>query len=279
MGAMRAHLRSIVSSVIVCVAAGLSLHAQWLNQPMAGAPRTPDGKINMTGPVPRLNGTPDLSGIWQVQGDPRAPNGLFGLGESLNSRYFRDVLSDFKPDERPLTPAGAERLRQHNQPGAFNPTLNCLPDGVPHGDLLPEPFKILHTPGVIVMLYEVETTFRQIFIDGRKPPVDPSPTWQGYSVGHWDGDTLVIDTSGFNDRSWLDARGTPRSEQMRIEERFHRRDYGHMDLTITITDPQTFTKPITFSVVEELLPDTDLLEHYCVENERDDAHMPGRERK
>jgi len=131
---------------------------------------------------------------------------------------------------------------------------------------------------VIVMLYEVETTFRQIFIDGRKPPVDPSPTWQGYSVGHWDDDTLVIETSGFNDRSWLDARGTPRSEEMRIEERFRRRDYGHMDLTITITDPQTFTRPITFSVVEELLPDTDLLEHYCVENERDDKHMPGRER-
>jgi hypothetical protein len=98
-------------------------------------------------------------------------------------------------------------------------------------------------------------------------------------VGRWEGDTLVIDTRGFNDRSWLDARGTPHSEEMRIEERFRRRDFGHMDLTITITDPKTFTKPITFSVVEELLPDTDLLEHYCVENEKDDAHMPGRERK
>jgi hypothetical protein len=265
--------------VIACLAAGLSVRAQWLHQPMASAPRTPDGKVNMTGPVPRLNGKPDLSGIWQVQGDPRAPGGLFGLGESLNSRYFRDILSDFKPDERPLTPLGAERLRQHTQPGAFNPTLNCLPDGVPHGDLLPEPFKIIHSPGVIVMLYEVETTFRQVFMDGRKLPADMSPTWQGYSVGRWDGDTLVIETAGFNDRSWLDARGTPRSTDMRVEERFRRRDYGHMDLTITITDPQIFTKPITFSVVEELLPDTDLLEHYCIENEKDDAHMPGRERK
>ena len=265
--------------VVACVVAGVSVRTQSLNQPMAGAPRTRDGKINMTGPVPKVNGKPDLSGIWQVQGDPRAPNGLFGLGESLNSRYFRDILSDFKPEERPLTALGAERLRQHAQPGAFNPTLNCLPDGIPHGDLLPEPFKILHSPGVIVMLYEVETTFRQIFMDGRKLPTDMSPTWQGYSVGRWDGDTLVIDTAGFNERSWLDARGTPRSTDMRIEERFRRRDYGHMDLTITITDPQIFTKPISFSVVEELLPDTDLLEHYCVENERDDAHMPGRERK
>ena len=276
---MRRNAWSLLWIVVTCVVADVSMRAQWLNQPMAGAPRTPDGKINMTGPVPKVNGKPDLSGIWQVQGDPRAPNGLFGLGESLNSRYFRDILSDFKPEERPLTPLGVERLRQHTQPGAFNPTLNCLPDGVPHGDLLPEPFKIMHTPGVIVMLYEVETTFRQIFMDGRKLPADMSPTWQGYSVGRWDGDTLVIDSAGFNDRSWLDARGTPRSTDMRIEERFHRRDYGHMDLTITITDPQIFTKPISFSVVEELLPDTDLLEHYCVENERADAHMPGRERK
>jgi hypothetical protein len=276
---MRAPLRFVIWIVLACVVSAVSLRAQWLHQPMAGAPRTADGKINMTGPVPRVNGKPDLSGIWQVQGDPRAPNGLFGLGESLNSRYFRDVLADFKPDERPLTPFGAELARQHTQPGAFNPTLNCLPDGVPHGDLLPEPFKIIHSNGVIVMLYEVETTFRQIFMDGRKHPADMSPSWQGYSVGRWDGDTLVIDTVGFNDKGWLDARGTGHSEEMRVEERFRRRDYGHIDLTITITDPKVFTKPISFSVVEELMPDTDLLEHYCLENERDDAHMAGRERK
>jgi hypothetical protein len=279
MAAMRRRLRSLLWIAIACVVAGVSTGAQWVNHPMAGAPRARDGKVNMTGPVPRLNGKPDLSGIWQVQGDPRPPGGLFGLGESLNSRYFRDVLADFKPEERPLTPYGVERLRQHTQLGAFNPTLNCLPDSLPKGDLLPEPFKIIHSNGVIVILYEVETTFRQIFMDGRKHPADTSPTWQGYSVGKWEGDTLVIDTVGFNDRSWLDARGTGHSEEMRIEERFRRRDFGHMDLTITITDPKTFTKPITFSVVEELLPDTDLLEHYCLENEKDDAHMPGRERK
>jgi hypothetical protein len=276
---MRRASLSILWIVIACVAAGVTSRAQWLHQPIAGAPRTADGKINMTGPVPRVNGKPDLSGIWQAQGDPRAPGGLFGLGESLNSRYFRNVLSDFKPEELPLTPAGAEMLRKNTQVGAFNPLLNCLPDGVPHGDLLPEPFKIIHSSGVIVMLYEVETTFRQIFIDGRKHPADMSPTWQGYSVGHWEGDTLVIESAGFNDRSWLDARGTGHSTEMRVEERFRRRDYGHIDLTITITDPVVFTRPITFSVVEELLPDTDLLEHYCVENEKDDAHFPGRERK
>src|SRR5262245_57799198 len=145
------------------LSAGVSMHAQWLQVPTADAPRTRDGKVNMTGRVPRLNGKPDLSGLWQAQGDPRAPGGLFGLGESLNSRHFRNVLSDFPADKAPLTAEGAARLKQNVQPTTFNPVLNCLPDGVPHGDLLPEPFKIIHSKGVIVFLYEVETTFRQVF--------------------------------------------------------------------------------------------------------------------
>jgi hypothetical protein len=273
------NVRLACALAMVVAGASALVRAQWVNSPMAGAPRLPNGRINMTGPVPRLDGKPDLSGVWQVQAEPRAPGGLFGLGESPNSRYFRNVLSDFPPNELPLTPFGAELLRKHSEAGAFNPTLNCLPDGVPHGDLLPEPFKIVHSRGMIVMLYEVETTFRQIFLDGRKLPPDPSPSWQGYSVGRWDGDTLVIDTAGFNDRGWLDARGTGHSEEMRVEERFRRRDYGHLDLTITLTDPKTFTRPIAFSVVEELMPDTDLFEHYCVENEKDDPHFPGRSRR
>ena len=243
---------------------------------MAGAPRTPDGKVNMTGPIPRVNGKPDLSGIWQVEAETRGPGGLYGLGESPNSKYFRDILADFKPAEAPLTPAGAETLRRNSQPAAFNPTLNCLPDGVPHADLLPEPFKIIQTPGEILILYEVETIFRQIFTDGRKHPVDPSPTWLGYSVGKWEGDTLVVDTVGFNDLSWLDARGHGHSEDMRVEERFQRRDFGHLEVTVTITDPKTFTRPVTINFVEELLPDTDVFEHICLENEKDARHQPAK---
>src|SRR5690349_18766851 len=156
---------------IAFLGASLSARAQW-NHPIAGAPRTPDGKVDMTGAVPRVNGKPDLSGIWQVEAEPRGP-GLFGLGESPNSKYFRNILSDFKRGEEPLTPLGAEIFRQHTQPGVVGPNLLCLPDGVPHADLLPEPFKIIQTPSQIVMLYEVETIFRQIFTDGRKHPVDP----------------------------------------------------------------------------------------------------------
>lgn len=253
--------------------------AQWLHEPTPGAPRTPDGKVNMTGPVPLVNGHPDLSGIWQAEGTPRTAGTLFGLGESTNSKYFRDILSDFKPDEAPLTAAGAEMLRQHSQPGAFNPTLNCLPDGVPHADLLPEPFKIIETPREILVLYEVETTFRQIFMDGRKQLTDPSPSWMGYSVGHWDGGTLVVDTLGFNDLSWLDARGHGHSQEMRVQERFHRRDFGHLDVTLTVTDPKVFTQPVTVNFTEQLLPDTDLLEHYCLEDEKDAAHQPAKAAK
>ena len=153
--------------------ASFCAQAQWVNQPTPGAPRTPDGKVNMAGPVPRLNGKPDLSGVWQAEAEPRGP-GLYGLGEYANSKYFSDVLADFKPGEEPLTAAGAEMLRKHGEAGPYgNPSLNCLPDGVPHADLLPEPFKIIQTPGEIVMLYEVETIFRQIFTDGRKQLVDP----------------------------------------------------------------------------------------------------------
>jgi hypothetical protein len=251
--------------------------AQWLNQPTPGAPRTKDGKVNMTGPVRQLNGKPDLSGIWQVPGNARAPGGLFGIGESENSNYFRDVLSDFAPGMPPLTPLGTEIFRKNSAFTGNAQGLNCLPDGVPHADLLPEPFKFVHTAGAggaILMLYEVGTTFRQIYMDGRKIPADPAPWWNGYSVGRWEGDQLVVDTAGFNDRSWLDARGHGHTEDMRVEERFRRRDFGHLEIVITITDPKVFTQPIKFTVVAELLPDTDVFEHFCQENERDAQHNP-----
>ena len=253
--------------------------AQWQDAKTAGAPRDKNGKVVMTTPAPKFEGKPDLSGVWQVEGEPRGPAALFGIGESINSKYFRNILADFPADQQPLTPLGVELLRKNTAAGAFNPLLNCFPDGVPHGDLLPEPFKIVNSRGVIVMLYEVETTFRQIYMDGRKLPVDPSPRYQGYSVGRWDGDALVIDSSGFTDTGWIDARGTPHTEAMQVTERFRRRDYGHIDLTVTVRDPKVFTRDITFTVVLDLMPDTDVFEHYCLENERDDAHFPGRARK
>jgi hypothetical protein len=175
---------------------GLCSRAQWLSQPTPGAPRSDDGKADMTGPASRINGKPDLSGIWQAEAEPRGPGGLYGLGESPNSKYFREILSDFKRGEEPLTPFSGGTASPAHATGMVGPSQMCLPDGVPHADLLPEAFKIIQTPGEAVMLYEVETIFRQIFTDGRQIPADPSPTWLGYSVGHWEGDTLVVDTHG-----------------------------------------------------------------------------------
>lgn len=267
---MRGHLLTLL-----ILGTAVAANAQWNGYPTAGAPRLANGKVDMNGAVPKMGGKPDLSGVWQVQAEPRGP-GLFGLGESPNSKYFRNVLSDFKAGEEPFTPAGLAAFQKGANNGGLNPSLICQPDGVPHGDLLPEPFKIIQTPGELVLLYEVENTFRQVFTDNRKHPADPSPTWNGYSVGRWEGDTLIVDTLGFNSLSSLDAFGHMHSEDMRVEERFHRKDYGHMDLQITITDPKTFTKPIVFSVVEELMPDTDVFEAYCVEGEQDASHQPGR---
>jgi hypothetical protein len=268
-------MRRLIWIGILLLATCLPVQAQWPDEPTPGAPRLPNGKVNMNGPAPRVNGKPDLSGVWQVEAEPRGA-GLFGLGESPNSRYFRDILSDFKRGEEPLTPEGAEIFRRNTEPGVVGPSQRCLPDGVPHADLLPEPFKIVQTPREFLMLYEVETIFRQIYTDGRKLPPDPAGAWLGYSIGKWEGDTLVVDTMGFNDLSWLDARGHGHSEDMRVQERFHRRDFGHLEVTVTVTDPKVFTKPVTINFVEGLLPDTDVFEHICAENEKDAGRMSGK---
>jgi hypothetical protein len=145
--------------------------------------------------------------------------------------------------------------------------------GVPSLDTLPIPYKIVQTPGLIAILYEGDTVYRQIFTDGRKHAETTIPSWLGYSVGRWEGDTLVVDTIGFNDKSWLDRIGHTHSDALRIVERFHRKDLGHMDVTVIIEDPKTFARPVTFTQPTTLTPDGDLLEYFCTDNEQDSAHF------
>jgi hypothetical protein len=207
---------------------------------------------------------------------PRArfARGLNGLGEAPPSKYFLNILWDYKPEEAPLHPKASAVFQQRAvKMGLDFPLTRCMPATPPISDLLPEPFKIIQTPGVLVMLHETDTNFRQIFTDGRELPADPQPSWMGYSVGRWDGDTLVVETTGFNGRGWLDALGHEASESLRLTERFTRRDFGHMDVQLTLDDPNTFTKPVTIKVTQLLVPDTDLLESFCAENERDAVHM------
>jgi hypothetical protein len=234
--------------------------AQWLNYPTPGIPRTPDGKPNLVAPTPRTtDGKPDLSGVW------RGP----GAGS-----YDRNVARDLKPSD--IQP-WAEALYQQRvrDMGKNAPRANCLPDPFPYYHMV-DLARFIQAPGVIAILYQGTTNsvHRTVFTDGRKLPVDPNPTWMGYSVGHWDGDTLVVDTAGFNDRSWLDIEGHPHTEALHITERFRRRNFGHMDLEMTIDDPKAFTRPFSFKIDKTLVPDTDLLESVC-ENDTSVPHMLG----
>ena len=213
-------------------------HAQWLNHPTPGTPRTKDGKPNLSAKTPRLAGKPDLSGVWQVEPRPgeierTGVSDVPGDDVTTFSKYFFNILADFKPEEAPLRPEAVAIMR--NRPKDAEPaSLRCLPHGVPKVELMGFPFKIVQTPGLIVVMYENDYTRREIYTDGRKLPDDPNPAWLGYSVGHWEGDALVVDSAGFNDKFWIDVLGHPNSESLHIQERFHRRDFGHMGLKITI---------------------------------------------
>lgn len=237
------------------------LYAQWTKLPQAAIPHTADGKPNLSAPAPRLpDGKPDLSGIW----------------EPMENKYVRNIAADLKT-EVPFQP-WAKALYDQRTDGSHSkedPDANCLPQGVPKIDAAPAPWKIVQTSGSLVIIYEAFTLWRQVFMDGRQRGKDLNPTWLGYSTGTWDGDTLVVDTRGFNGKIWLDQLGKPSTEALHVIERFHRKDFGHMDLTITIDDPKAYAQPWTVVEPVHLLPDTELLEFICNENNRDVSHLPG----
>ena len=277
-------LKPGICALAVSAVLSLPLHAQWLDYPTSGLPRTRDGKPNLTAPPPRgRDGKPNLSGLWMTEAAPAEllarliPDGTNGAGEEPLSQYFINIFSDFKPGEEPLRPQAAAALRERAAVfSRVSPIAHCLPEGMPLVEMAPAPYKIIQNPGLTVMLYERDTTYRQIHTDGRKLPADPSPTWLGYSVGRWEGDTFVVESKGFNDRGWLDARGHMHSEALHLTERFHRINFGTMLLDLNIDDPQTYTRPFTVRIKQHLVPDSDLLESYCAENEKDAGHALAR---
>jgi hypothetical protein len=241
-----------------------TLQSQWLNYPTAGTPRLPSGQPDLAAPTPRsADGKPDLSGIWEVVGDRIMPT-----DGRVRSKYVYDIAADV-PGGAPFLPWAKALHEQRQQAlGVGAPTERCLPHGIPDAMLTRTlPFKILQMRGVTLILYEEFNNWRQIFTDGRPLPTDPQPAWLGYSVGSWDGETFVVDTTGFNDKSWLDAGGTPHTEALRTTERLRRTDFGHLEITFTFDDPKTFTRPWSTTVKFILLPDTELLEHHC-DNEK-----------
>jgi hypothetical protein len=251
----------MTSAAAVILAAAVlapSAAGQWLNYPTPGIPRLPDGKPNLSAPAPRTaDGKPDLTGIWRGAG----PLYRFNIAQDLKTE-------DIQPWAEALF---LNRVRDSRKD---SPLARCLPVSVPFHNFF-NLTRIVQTPALIVMLYESPNSpHRMVFTDGRDLPKDPNPSWLGYSIGRWEGDTLVVTTAGFNDRGWLDSAGHPQTESLRMTERLRRRDFGHMDFETIIDDPKVFTRPFTIKAERLLAADTDLLEDVC-ENERDGRHFSG----
>jgi hypothetical protein len=261
------HGRTLAGLVLGATA----VSAQWLHYPTAGIPRTRDGKPNLTAPPPKTRDRrPDLSGLWLPANDPATKG---SNGEPL-PKLFIDISRGLKPGELSMQPWAqaliTERSRNYQ---ADDPITACKPVGGPRLNYIPVPIKIVQTPGLIVLLHESETVFRQVHTDGRKLPDDPQPSTMGYSTGRWEGDALVVDTIGFHDQGWLDAIGHPYSDALHVTERLRRRDFGHIEVQITIDDAKAYKNPFTLTQEMDFLPDTDLLEYFCSENERDVRHF------
>jgi hypothetical protein len=241
-------------------------HAQWFHYWTPGVPRLPDGRPNLSAPAPRdANQRPDLSGIWAG----------WRWDLPLTDSLFFDLARDLSPSEVEMTPwAAAIQAQRESREHVDDPIGYCLPPGVPRIDLMMQ-FKILVTPQETAFLYETAAglMFRQVFTDGRRLPEVTEPTWLGYSIGRWEGDTFVVETTGFKDGGWLDSRkGRPHSDALHVSERFHRIDFGHLELTITINDHKAYRRPWTITTTLNLMPDTELLEGFCDNHEKTMEH-------
>jgi hypothetical protein len=273
-----------------------ALLAQWQAWPTPGVPRTPDGKPNLAAPTPKAaDGHPDLSGVWEYVRPPGAPTPGSAAAQAArrgspaeNARpgeilpravlvsQFWNLGASF-PGGLPFQPWADELHRKRVADNSKdNPDAHCLPMGLMQFNTHGQPRKIIQTPDVVVIMYEANAGIRQIFTDGRALPKDPQPWWYGYSVGRWDGDTLVVETTGFRELGWLDVEGSPLTESGKIIERFRRPDAGHLELEATIDDPKAYTKPWTFKFYYRLMADAELIEMVCQENEVDAPHLQGK---
>ena len=251
------------------------LEAQWLHYPTAGVPRTSAGRPNLDAPPPRTaDGKPDFSGVWDVEHNRPCPPD--GCADMPVGREFIDVgwsLNGglpYLPWARALAKKRTEELRVED------PTSFCLPIGIVRLHTMALLKKIVQTPGLVVILNEHNATYRQIFTDGRPLPVDPNPSWVGYSSGRWEGDTLVVQSAGFRDGLWLDANGSPLTEGARLTERFRRISYGKLQIDVTVDDLKAYSAPWTVRLNQFLALDTDLVDYICNENEKDIPHLVGK---
>jgi hypothetical protein len=264
-----------IVSVLGVPAPGFS---QWLKYPTADVPRKADGKPDLNAPTPRLpDGKPDLSGLWHASNPFRCnPNatGFVACGTEIGGSPLGGNLGRNLPGGLPYQPEAATLAKERRADDSRDdPHVRCLPDNPPRHWTLPHLTKAVHTPKLLVLLYEVNAMYRQIFIDGRPLPEDPTPGWNGYSTARWEDDTLVVQSAGFRDNLWIDTGGSPMSAAAKMTERIRRPNYGTLEIELTIDDPKNYTKPFTVTMTDNIELDTDLIDEFCLENEKSYERM------
>jgi hypothetical protein len=273
---------AMFNPVILAVAAGIAMlpapaAAQWLKYPTAGLPKTADGKPNLAAPAPRMpDGKPSLSGIWLTASgfcQNKDPEVITCGPELPMGRHGINMGVDLKGG-LPYQPWLAALVKERTANNAKDdPHVKCLPDTILRSYSLPHLTKFVQTPELLVMLNEVDAEYRQIFLDGRPLPVDPTPSWQGYASAKWDGDTLVVSSSGYRDDTWIDWNGSMITSVAKVEERIKRLDYGHLDIQVTVDDPKAYTKPWTVTLHQRIAINTELVDEVCRENELSSKRM------
>jgi hypothetical protein len=273
-------------SRVICLVAALgavssSLFAQWASYPSVRVPKTADGKPDLNAPAPRTpDGKPDLSGIWQ-NARGAAANLLTASGgaptpaaATASQNLFRDVGTGVEGG-LPKQPWAAELVKKRQADNSKdNPDAHCLPMGFMQFHNHPQPRKIVQTPELVVIMYEANFGLRQIFMDGRTlPGPDAEPWWYGYSVGKWEGDTLVVESRGFIEDGWLDIIGNPLTDAAKVTERFRRPNYGNLEIEITVDDPKAYTKPWTVTVRHRIVLNNEMIEFICID--KDAGHYVG----
>jgi len=264
--------------LIVIIALPAFGFAQWLRYPTEGVPRTADGKPDLTAPTPRLpDGKPDFSGLWHAANPNRCVPGtsqFVACGVEIGGSPLGGNLGRNLPGGLPYRPEAAALAKARRADDSRDdPHVRCLPDNPPRHWTLPHLTKAIHTPKLLVLMYEVNAMYRQIFIDGRPLPEDRNPSWNGYSTARWDGDTLVVTTAGFRDDLWIDTGGSPMSDAATMTERIRRPNYGTLEIELTIDDPKNYTKPFTVMLTSNIELDTDLIDEFCLENEKSYERM------
>jgi len=276
---------------LLMLSASSGVAAQWVEHQTAGAPRKPDGAVDMSAPPPRMaDGKPDFSGIWTTAEPNILPPGVLSSPTARNdvatsqssreaegpgdprairgSRQMANFGVDL-PGGLPYQPWLVPIVKQRTEDNAIDdPHIRCLPDNFLRAYGLPHLLKFVHSPGLLVVLNEMNAGYRQVFTDGRPLPKDPNPTWQGYSSATWSGDTLVIDTIGLRDDTWIDWSGSVLTSAAKVREEIRRPDYGHLEIRVTADDPKAYTKPWSVTLKQRIVVDTELIDEVCLENEK-----------